>query len=66
MPIMTGFEATKLIKEFRPDLPIVAQTAYSTTYEKEQAFSAGCNDFISKPIKEETLNGIINKYLIIR
>ena len=64
MPIMTGFEATKIIKEFRPDLPIVAQTAYSTKEEKEQAFSAGCDDFISKPISKKTLNEIINKYLI--
>ncbi|OQY03007.1 MAG: hypothetical protein B6I20_05935, partial [Bacteroidetes bacterium 4572_117] len=63
MPIMTGFEATKLIKKIRPDLPIVAQTAYSTSDEKKQAFSAGCDDFISKPISEETLNEIINKYL---
>jgi len=53
----------QLIKEFRPDLPIVAQTAYSTREEKGQAISAGCDDFISKPISEETLNGIINKYL---
>jgi PAS domain S-box-containing protein len=66
MPIMTGFEATKLIKEFRPNLPIVAQTAYSTKEEKEQAISAGCDDFISKPISEKKLNEIINKYLIIK
>ncbi len=66
MPIMNGFEATKLIKELRPNLPIVAQTAYSTRDEKQQAFSAGCDDFISKPINEETLNGIINKYLMIK
>ncbi|RLD55336.1 MAG: hybrid sensor histidine kinase/response regulator [Bacteroidetes bacterium] len=65
MPIMTGLEATRLIKEFRPDLPIIAQTAYSTNDEKKQAFSAGCNDFISKPISEETLNNVINKYLIM-
>jgi len=51
MPIMTGLEATRLIKEFRPDLPIIAQTAYSTNDEKKQAFSAGCN--------------VINKYLIM-
>jgi PAS domain S-box-containing protein len=65
MPIMTGFEATKLIKQFRPNLPIVAQTAYSTNDEKEHAFSVGCDDFISKPISEKTINGIINKYLIM-
>jgi len=66
MPIMTGFEATKLIKEFRPDLPIVAQTAYSTRDEKEQAFSAGCDDFVSKPISKETIDEIVNKYLIMK
>lgn len=64
MPVMNGFEATKLIKKIRPDLPIVAQTAYSTTEEKAQALTAGCDDFISKPISEETLNELINKCLI--
>jgi len=66
MPIMNGFEATKLIKEFRPDLPIVAQTAYTTNEDKEKAFTAGCDDFISKPISEEKLNEIMNKYLITK
>ena len=66
MPIMNGFEATKLIKEFKPDLPIVAQTAYTTNEDKEKAFTAGCDDLISKPISEETLNEIMNKYLITK
>jgi len=66
MPIMNGFEATKLIKEFRPDLPIVAQTAYSTNDEQKQAFSVGCDDFISKPINKENLKEIMNKYLIMK
>lgn len=63
MPVMNGYEATKQIKEFRPDLPIVAQTAYSTTEDKDKAKSAGCDDFISKPIRKETLNQIIARYL---
>jgi len=66
MPIMNGFEATKIIKEFKPDLPIIAQTAYTSKNDKEKALLAGCDDFISKPIDEETLNGIINKYLKIK
>ncbi len=66
MPIMNGFEATKLIKKLRPDLMIVAQTAYTSKEDKEKAFSAGCDDFISKPIDEETLNEIINKHLITK
>jgi len=63
MPIMTGFEATKLIKEFRPDLPIVAQTAYSSTDYFNEAISVGCNDFILKPFSEEKMKEIITKHL---
>ena len=66
MPIMNGFEASKSIREFKPDLPIIAQTAYTTKEDKEKALSAGCDDFISKPISEETLNEIMNKYLITK
>ena len=66
MPIMNGFEATKLIKAFRPNIPIVAQTAYTTDVDKEKALSAGCDDFISKPISEEDLNKITNKHLIMK
>ena len=61
MPVMDGFEAIKLIKEFRPDLPIVAQTAFSSTEDKERVFAAGFNDFLSKPISQEALSEVINK-----
>ena len=63
MPVMTGFKATELIKEFRPDLPIVAQTSYSTSTEHELAISAGCDDFISKPMNKEVFFNIIRKYI---
>ncbi len=63
MPVMDGFMATKLIKELRPNLTIVAQTAYTTNEDREKAISTGCDDFISKPISRETLNRILNKYL---
>jgi PAS domain S-box-containing protein len=64
MPKMDGHEATKRIKEFRPNLPIIAQTAYSTPEEKEKAFLAGCDDFIAKPISKDVLNLVISKYLL--
>lgn len=64
MPKMDGHEATRLIKEFRPDLPIIAQSAYSTSEEKEKAFLAGCDFFISKPISKDILNLVITKYLL--
>lgn len=62
MPVMDGYQATQLIKEKRPDLPIIAQTAYSTASEREMALNHGCDDFISKPIKKEDLLQLIDKY----
>ncbi|VAW27131.1 hypothetical protein MNBD_BACTEROID04-616, partial [hydrothermal vent metagenome] len=64
MPVLNGYEATKQIKEFLPELPIIAQTAYSTPDEIEKAFLAGCDDFISKPINKKTIVEIIDKYLL--
>jgi CheY-like chemotaxis protein len=63
MPVMNGYEATEKIREFRPELTIIAQTAYSTPKDKEKAFDAGCNEFISKPLDEELLKMVLNNYL---
>ena len=65
MPGMDGFEATKIIKGLRPDLPIIAQTAYSTESDKEKALACGCIDFISKPFKKEELLTLIREHLIL-
>lgn len=66
MPIINGLEATKKIKEKFPNLPIIAQTAYSTESDKQLALKHGCNDFISKPIEKERLFKLISKHLICR
>lgn len=63
MPVMNGHEATKEIKKFRPKLPIIAQTAYAIAGDKEKALDAGCDDYISKPIKKELLRKKIEKWL---
>ena len=63
MPVMSGIEATKLLKQQFPDLPVIAQTAYSLPEERENALQAGCDDFISKPINKEKLFEMILKYV---
>jgi signal transduction histidine kinase len=63
MPGMDGYEATKLIREFRPDIPIIAQTAYALSDEKEAALNAGCNEYISKPFKKEQLLSLVSKVI---
>ncbi len=63
MPVMNGYLAAEKIKAVKPELPIIAQTAYSTISEKEMALKYGCDDFISKPIKKEELFLMMMKYL---
>jgi PAS domain S-box-containing protein len=66
MPQMNGFDACKKIKAIRPHLPIIAQTAYSTSEDKTKALKAGCNDFISKPILKKQFDKLIYKYLNVK
>jgi PAS domain S-box-containing protein len=63
MPLMNGFEATKLIKIQRPDLPIIAQTAYAMISDKQEADEAGCDAYLSKPIKINQITEILEKFL---
>ncbi len=63
MPIMNGHEASEKIKSQLPNLPIIAQTAYSTESDRELALNHGCDDFISKPIDEDNLFTMVYKHL---
>jgi len=65
MPIMTGHEAAKIIKELKPDLPIVAQSAYAL--ENERAKYEGIfDDYLTKPIDEDNLKQMVMKYIDIQ
>ncbi len=55
MPEMNGLEATKLIKEERPDLPVMAVTSHALMADSKRAFDAGCDDYLSKPFKAAVL-----------
>ena len=55
MPIKNGLVATKEIKQIKSDVPILAQTAYALSGDKERFLKAGCDDYISKPIEKDLL-----------
>ncbi len=59
MPEMSGYEATRKIREFNKDILIIAQTAYAMKGDREKAIAAGCNDYISKPINRVDLKKMI-------
>ncbi len=63
MPVMNGFDATREIKKSNPQIPVIAQTAFALQGDREKALEAGCDDYISKPIKKDKLLSMINKYL---
>lgn len=63
MPIMNGYEATRQIKSFRPNLPIISQTAYAMLGERELSVEAGCDNYLSKPIRPGELLTTLAKYL---
>ncbi len=63
MPEMNGYKATSAIKEINPNIPIIAQTAYALAGEKEKILSAGCDDYLSKPIMGKILLEKIDKFL---
>ncbi len=63
LPELDGYEATRQIKAFRPNIPIIAQTAYVMTNEKGKVLQAGCDDLITKPIQINILLSTVNKYI---
>lgn len=59
MPVMNGYEAAKAIRSIdRPDaaeIPIIAMTANAFTDDKQQAFEAGMNEHLAKPLDKDLL-----------
>lgn len=64
LPRMDGLEATSKIKKIYPELPVIIQTAYALHSAQHEALEKGCDDFITKPIKMETLLQILRKHLL--
>lgn len=65
MPEMNGYEATQILKKKYPNLPIVAQTAFAMSDDREKAIDAGCDDYLAKPIKSKDLLNVVGKYIKI-
>ena len=65
MPVMDGFEATKLIKadSLNKNTPIIALTARAMKGDSVMCIGAGCDDYLGKPVKHDELLAKISKYL---
>lgn len=63
MPEMDGISATKLIRKYYPELPIIAQTAFTSKEDIEKIMQSTINEYMAKPIDSEMLMNILKKYI---
>ncbi len=63
MPLMNGLEATRIIKKEKGDIPVLAVTAHALEGDREKAIDAGCDDYLTKPLKKGELVEKINSML---
>ncbi len=60
LPDMNGYEAIRRIRQLKPEIMIIAQTAYAAQDERQKAIDSGCVDYISKPTNRELLLALIS------
>ena len=63
MPDMSGLDATRIIKEVNPDIPVVALSAYAFDENIREAREAGCDEFMAKPFRVEDLLDTVQRYV---
>lgn len=63
MPNMDGLDATKVIREVSPKIPIIALSAFVYNEDVKAALNCGCNEFIPKPVSQTLLIETLKKYL---
>ena len=63
IPFVNGSDATREIRKYCKELPIIAVSAYDTFDNRERCFLSGCNEFLSKPVLPEKLLKTMAYYL---
>lgn len=63
LPDVNGLLVTRMIRQVKPAMPIIAQTAYAMPNDRQECLTSGCNDYIAKPIRRNDFIGLVSKYL---
>ncbi len=64
MPKMNGYDATEKIKKFNSNIPVIIQTAFAMPEERAKGFEVGGDEYLEKPIRQNTLLTVLNKFII--
>jgi DNA-binding response OmpR family regulator len=63
IPLINGIECVRIFRKERKGTPVIMITAYSSEQAKTEAYIAGCNEYLLKPIYPEKIFFLIEKYL---
>lgn len=63
VPLVNGIECMRIFRKGRKDVPILMLTAYASEQSKTEAYLAGCNEYILKPVYPEKIIALLEKYL---
>lgn len=63
IPLINGIECLRLFRKVKKNVPVLMLTAYSSEQCKTEAYLAGCNEYVLKPIYPEKIYFLIEKYL---
>jgi DNA-binding response OmpR family regulator len=63
VPLINGIECVRILRKDRKSTPVIMITAYSSEQAKTEAYIAGCNEYVLKPIYPEKIFFLLEKYL---
>jgi DNA-binding response OmpR family regulator len=63
IPLINGIDCTRMFRKERKNVPVLMITAYSSEQSKSDAYIAGCNEYILKPVYPEKIYALLEKYL---
>lgn len=66
LPVMDGYEATRRIRQSFPELVVIGLSAHAMSGDDSKALSAGCTDYLTKPVDEDLLFEKLRKYLGVK
>jgi CheY-like chemotaxis protein len=63
MPVLNGYKALETIKILKPNIKIIAQTAFALIDDREMILSRGFDEYVAKPVEKNKLLLLISQYL---
>jgi CheY-like chemotaxis protein len=63
VPLVNGIECTRILRKSLKNVPVIMITGYASDQMKKEAFLAGCNEYVLKPIYPEFIYNLLEKYL---